>query len=251
MKVVLNATLLIALTVSMTACKSSGDKALRGFYKDINRQTRLDSYLVEDHTQTAGVKKQPQTAEETKKQDYISEIAYLELVRTKDVYKVKYDNSEITNSDVYLEAARHRKAMEENAKQEAAKAKSAGGSIVLKDKPQSTDADKNLVREESVTFQNKSDESNIKTYSVIIGSFLKTESVDRLIKAFADSNEKVTFVKNRAGFSHAVIDTFDSYTKALEKLKAIDKEYRGQYTTAQLDKKYGIPFNDLWILKKN
>lgn len=256
MKVIFYKTLLFALIVSMTACKSRGDKGLRKFYNDINRQTRVDNYLVDENTKTPGVMKKPQMpVANSQKTDYSKEATYMEIVRAKsNEYQVKYDNSEITNSDVYLEAARNRKAMMQNAQKEAAviaKTTTTTTKVEVKGESQSlSDQDKKLIRELNVTLVNKADEVRMKTYSVVIGTFSMKASIDRLAKAFAGSNENLIFVKNNVGLYYAIAETYDSDVKAVERLKEIEIEYKSRYTTTQLHKKYGIPFTDLWILKR-
>lgn len=270
----LHTTLLLAIIILAFSCKSQ-DQAMRDYYREVNKYTALENKLIENNgIHVASAPKQD--VELTYNQS--SEQAYLEQVKNKsDMYKVIYDDSEFANGDVYREAAKHRKALNERAggtstgckdcpgtttsvnnttssSTTATSTNVSGGQTKTSDSPDFfahlLDASQKPIRKVGVTYVDDAGRTLLKQYSVIIAALSKKEGVDRLRKAFANTSEQVFFVKNEVGLFYAIIGSYDSESQAMEKLRRVEMEYGSTYTAEQLRNKYGITFSDLWILKK-
>ncbi|WP_255495265.1 SPOR domain-containing protein [Dysgonomonas sp. 521] len=216
--------------------------------------------------------------------NYSAESAYMAQVKSKyEHYKVNYDDSEYANGDVYVEAAKRRQAMVDQAnkncpdcQKKASAAATTGSPASPTTQPASTavsafntpqaqdatggkktpdffahllDADRKLIRTEGVSYLNADDKAKLRRYNVIIAALSKYEGVERLQKAFRNK-ETLYVVRNDIGLYYVIIGSYDTEDQAAEKIRAIESQYTRQYTTAQLLKTYGIPLTDLWILRK-
>lgn len=276
---ILYTTLLLAIVILISSCKSQ-DQKLTEFYRDVNNQMKKDNYLIPSNTRT----RYTDPNEDSKSINYSAESAYMAQVKSKyEHYKVKYDDSEYANGDIYVQAAKRRQALIDQANKDcpdcqkktaAATATNTQPAVSRVTQPATTtsttpsfnasatgdrktpdffahllDTDKKLIRTEGISYINTEDKSKLKKYSVIIASLARSEGVERLKKAFG-SKETLTIVRNDAGLYYVIIGSFDTEGQAAEKIRTVEAQYTRQYSRDQLLKTYGIPLTDMWILRK-
>jgi hypothetical protein len=112
------------------------------------------------------------------------------------------------------------------------------------------DPDRKLIRTEGISYINEYDKANLKKYNVIIAALSKFEGTERLKKSFEVSGENLVIVRNDVGLYYVIIGSYDIEEQAVNKLRSIELEYNSRFTVAELKKLYGIPFTDLWILRR-
>lgn len=108
--------------------------------------------------------------------------------------------------------------------------------------------DNNPVRTESITYLSEYDRISMKKYNVVIASLGRYDNAVRLRNTLLKEGEQVTIVKGQNGMHRVIVGSFDTEEEAKRKIQSIGLYYRAQYTTAQLQQTYGIPFSHLWIL---
>jgi cell division protein FtsN len=283
MKVLYTILLLVIITL-ISSCKSQ-DQKLAEYYRDINDQMKGENYPGQSNTRT----RYTDPNKDSKSINYSAESAYMAQVKSKyEHYKVKYDELEYANEDIYAEATKRRQALIDRASKNCSdcrkKADAAATPVTQSAAPGTTtrppaantasippspattttseqrstpdffahllDADKKLVGTEGISYVNATeDRSKLKKYNTIIASLARYEGVERLQKAF-DGQESLTIVRNDAGLYYVIIGGYDTKEQAIEKRRTVESTYRSKYTSAQLQKTYGIPFTDLWILRK-
>lgn len=276
---VLNTTLLLVIIIAISSCKSQ-DQALRDFYRDTNNQMKRESFLIKSNANRTPTRQNGERAINNS-----AESAYVAQIKAKtEQYKVIYDESEYANEEVYLEAAKRRQALAERADKNCVDCKKATSTTVSATN-QSTnntsvntgtgtgtgtstsaqsangnktpdffahllDADKKLIRTEGVSYVDTADKARLKKYNVIIAALARFEGTERLKRAFAGSGESLIIVRNDSGLYYVIIGSYDTEGQAFEKIRSVETEYLRRYSTTQLQSKYGIPFTDLWILRK-
>lgn len=265
---VLHTTLLLAIIIVISSCKSQ-DQALKDFYRKTNNQMKRESFLIKSSPAT------PARQYEERSVNSSAESAYLAQVKAKsEQFHVIYDESEYANGDVYLEAAKHRQSLIEKANKDCpdcqkttsvatSTVSQAASNTAVPSNAQSTsgsktpdffahlvNTDKKLIRTEGVSYVDINDKTKLKKYNVIIAALSKFEGTERLKKAFEGSGESLTIVKNDSGLYYVIIGSYDTEGQASDKIRRIESEYNSRYTAAQLQSKYGITFTNLWILRK-
>lgn len=108
--------------------------------------------------------------------------------------------------------------------------------------------DNNPVRNENIIYLNEYDRISLKKYNIVIASLSRYDGARRLQKKLIDEGEQVTIIKGNNNMYRVIIGSFDTEEESVSKIKSIGLYYRGQYTSSQLQSKYGIPFSGLWIL---
>lgn len=271
---VLNTTLLLVIIIAISSCKSQ-DQALKDFYRDTNNQMKRESFLIKSNTNRTSTGQNGERAINNS-----AESAYVAQIKAKsDQYKVIYNESEYANEDVYLEAAKRRQALAEKANKNCVDCKKATSTAASATNQSSTnagtgtsgtstnsqsasvnktpdffahllDADRKLIRTEGVSYVDTADKAKLKKYNVIIAALARFEGTERLKRAFAGSGESLIIVRNDSGLYYVIIGSYDTEGQAFEKIRSVETEYLRRYSAVQLQSKYGIPFTDLWILRK-
>lgn len=102
----------------------------------------------------------------------------------------------------------------------------------------------------SVSVVNDADKDLLKTYNVMIASLKNKSRAEWLKGVFEGSGERIIVVKsNNNGLYYVIIGSYDELGDAVAKRNKVSSEYTKMYTKSQLQRKYAIPFTDLWILK--
>lgn len=106
------------------------------------------------------------------------------------------------------------------------------------------------VRKETITPVVDRDESKIKKYSVVIASMGMKPNAESLQERLQDTGYETIIVQNSQGMYRVIIAGAVSKEGAINERSTILSEFKKQGTNEQLRKKYGIPFNDWWILER-
>lgn len=106
------------------------------------------------------------------------------------------------------------------------------------------------VRKEKVTPVNDSDASGLKAYSVVIAAMAMKPGAESLKERFTKDGYSVILARNEQGMYRVIIASYDSKEQAVAKKNEILEKYLSGSDQATLKSKYGIPFNDWWILQR-
>jgi len=106
------------------------------------------------------------------------------------------------------------------------------------------------VRKEKVTPVYESDESGLKAYSVVIAAMAMKPGAESLKERFGNEGYNVILARNEQGMYRVIIASYDSKEQAVAKKNEILEKYMSNSDLATLKSKYGIPFNDWWILQR-
>lgn len=106
------------------------------------------------------------------------------------------------------------------------------------------------VRKEKVTPVYESDASGLKAYSVVIAAMAMKPGAESLKQRFTNDGYSVILARNEQGMFRVIIASYDSKEQAVAKKNEILEKYLSGSDQATLKSKYGIPFNDWWILQR-
>ncbi len=106
------------------------------------------------------------------------------------------------------------------------------------------------VRKEKVTPVYESDMSELKAYSVVIAAMATKPGADLLKERFGKDGYNVILARNEQGMYRVIIASYDSKEQAVAKKSEILSRYSEMGDLSTLKSKYGIPFNDWWILQR-
>lgn len=106
------------------------------------------------------------------------------------------------------------------------------------------------VKKEKITPVYDSDASNLKAYSVVIAAMSMKPNAESLKQRIENDGYKVILVQNEQGMYRVIIASYDSKDQAVAKKNEILSTFSSVGDSETLRKKYGIPFNDWWILQR-
>lgn len=106
------------------------------------------------------------------------------------------------------------------------------------------------VRKEKVTPVYESDASGLKAYSVVVAAMAMKPGAESLKQRFGNDGYNVILARNEQGMYRVIIASYDSKEQAVAKKNEILEQYLSNSDLATLKSKYGIPFNDWWILQR-
>lgn len=141
------------------------------------------------------------------------------------------------------EAAKERE-MEENATTSTSVSKPAETT------PTYTSPTTESVRKEKVTPVYESDASNLKAYSVVIAAMAMKPGAESLKQRMENEGYSVILARNEQGLYRVIIASYDSKEQAVAKKNEILAKFNEMGDATTLKSKYGIPFNDWWILQR-
>ncbi|MFV0420120.1 MAG: SPOR domain-containing protein [Dysgonomonas sp.] len=116
--------------------------------------------------------------------------------------------------------------------------------------PSYTASTNESVRKEKVTPVYESDASGLKAYSVVIAAMAMKPGAESLKQRFTNDGYNVILARNEQGMFRVIIASYDSKEQAVAKKNEILEKYLSESDQATLKSKYGIPFNDWWILQR-
>ncbi|NDV68091.1 SPOR domain-containing protein [Dysgonomonas sp. 25] len=106
------------------------------------------------------------------------------------------------------------------------------------------------VRKEKITPVYDSDASGLKAYNVVIAAMGMKPNAESLKKRIEAEGYKVILAKNESGMFRVIIASADTKDEAVAKKNQILSDFYAKGDTETLRAKYGIPFNDWWILQR-
>ena len=106
------------------------------------------------------------------------------------------------------------------------------------------------VRKEKVTPVYESDANGLKAYSVVIAAMAMKPGAESLKERFGNEGYNVILARNDQGMYRVIIASYDSKEQAVAKKNEILEKYNALGDASTLRSKYGIPFNDWWILQR-
>ncbi len=106
------------------------------------------------------------------------------------------------------------------------------------------------VRKERITPVYESDASGLKAYSVVVAAMAMKPGAESLKQRFNNDGHNVILARNEQGMYRVIIASYDSKEQAVAKKNEILENYLSNSDAATLKSKYGIPFNDWWILQR-
>lgn len=106
------------------------------------------------------------------------------------------------------------------------------------------------VRKEKVTPVYEGDASGLKTYSVVIAAMAMKPGAESLKQRMENEGYNIILARNEQGMYRVIIASYESKEQAIAKKNEILEKFHGVADPATLRSKYGIPFDDWWILQK-
>jgi len=106
------------------------------------------------------------------------------------------------------------------------------------------------VRKEKVTPVYDSDATGLKAYSVVIAAMAMKPGAESLKSRMENEGYDVILARNEQGMYRVIIASYDSKEQAVAKKNEILEKFHSVGTPTELKSKYGIPFDDWWILQR-
>ncbi|EGK01633.1 MAG: SPOR domain-containing protein [Prevotella sp.] len=106
------------------------------------------------------------------------------------------------------------------------------------------------VRKEKVTPVYESDAAGLKAYSVVVAAMAMKPGAESLKERFGNDGYNIILARNEQGMYRVIIASYDSKEQAVAKKNEILAKYAELGEPSTLKAKYGIPFNDWWILQR-
>lgn len=106
------------------------------------------------------------------------------------------------------------------------------------------------VRKEKVTPVYESDASGLKAYSVVIAAMAMKPGAESLKQRMENEGYNIILARNDQGMFRVIIASYDSKEQAVAKKNEILTKFHSVGDATTLKNKYGIPFNDWWILQR-
>ena len=114
----------------------------------------------------------------------------------------------------------------------------------------STSSSSESVRKEKITPVSSTDASGLKAYSVVIASMGMKPNAESLKSRMEQAGYKTILAQNEQGMYRVIIASYDTKDQAVNRRSEILDDFFAQATQESLRSKYGIPFNDWWILQR-
>ena len=106
------------------------------------------------------------------------------------------------------------------------------------------------VRKEKVEPVYESDANNLRSYSVVVAAMAMKPGAESLKQRFTNDGYNVILARNEQGMYRVILASYDSKEQAVAKKNEILNNYLSSSDIATLKSRYGIPFNDWWILQR-
>lgn len=106
------------------------------------------------------------------------------------------------------------------------------------------------VKVEKVTPVTSTDEAGLKSYSIVVAAMSMKPNAESLKKRLQADGYDVILVQNEQGMYRVIIASYDDKDQAMAKKDEILSSFLAIGSSDTLRQKYGIPFNDWWILQR-
>lgn len=113
-----------------------------------------------------------------------------------------------------------------------------------------SDASSTSVRKEKITPVYEKDASGLKAYSVVIAALGMKPNAEGLKDKMVNAGYNPILVQNEQGMFRVIISSFDTKEEAVNSRAAILADFFKEGDAKKLQAKYGMPFNDWWILQR-
>ncbi|MFT3992959.1 MAG: SPOR domain-containing protein [Dysgonomonas sp.] len=106
------------------------------------------------------------------------------------------------------------------------------------------------VRREKIKPVSSTDAAGLKAYSVVIAAMGMKPNAESLKQRIENNGYNVILVQNDQDMYRVIIASCDTKEEAVAKKNEILNAFLSQADAATLKGRYGIPFNDWWILQR-
>lgn len=106
------------------------------------------------------------------------------------------------------------------------------------------------VRKERVEPVYANDAAGLKRFNVVIASLGVKLNAESLKGRMESEGYQVILAENEQGMYRVIVASYDNKDQAVAKREEIYRKYSAKGTTEFLRSRYGVPFNDLWILER-
>lgn len=106
------------------------------------------------------------------------------------------------------------------------------------------------VRKEKITPVYESDAAGLKPYNVVIAAMSMKPNAESLKQRIENEGYKIILVQNEQGMYRVIIASCDTKDQAILRKNEILANFAEKGSPESLRAKYGIPFNDWWILQR-
>jgi len=104
-------------------------------------------------------------------------------------------------------------------------------------------------RQENVSVFFAADAPVLLRYSVVVASLSTRWSAESLQTRLQSDGHHVIIAQNEQGMFRVIVGSFDDRASAVAQREALRRQYAAMGSPDFLRRTYGIPFNDLWILR--
>ena len=104
------------------------------------------------------------------------------------------------------------------------------------------------IRQEIIRPLSQADAAALRRYNVVVATLRSRRNAETLQIRLQSEGNQVILAQNERGFYRVIVGSFDNRSAAAEQLEALTRRYMAMGSTAFLMQRYGIPFNDLWIV---
>lgn len=112
------------------------------------------------------------------------------------------------------------------------------------------DVSNESVRKERIKPVYDSDMNNLKAYSVVVAAMSVKPGAESLKQRLEAAGYDVILAQNEQNWYRVIIASCDTKEEAVAKKNSILADFTSGATLTSLKAKYGIPFNDWWILQR-
>lgn len=102
-----------------------------------------------------------------------------------------------------------------------------------------------------ISLLNSSDQAFLKRYSIVLGTFKSRNNADFIRRTFNSMGERSIVVRNAEGNYYALLGSFDTEPEAVQALDNVTKKYTEGISRTRRVSRFGIPLDDMWILRIN
>lgn len=106
------------------------------------------------------------------------------------------------------------------------------------------------VKVEKVTPVTSNDEANLRAYSIVVAAMSMKPNAESLKNRLQAEGYNIILVQNEQGMYRVIIASYDDKDQAIARKNEILSSFSTLGDPETLRQKYGIPFNDWWILQR-
>ena len=107
------------------------------------------------------------------------------------------------------------------------------------------------VRQENISPLFAADATDLRRYSVVVASLSNRGNAEALQRRLQSEGNHVILAQNERGMFRVIVGSFDNRFQAVAQKEELRRRYSAMGSPDFLVRRYGIPFNDLWILARH